>query len=69
MPIDELRDDETFFFRGWRDTLRRIERAIIELDRLDAGLGASVPGHSIRDAAHDLRVLRDELRKLYTDGD
>ena len=52
----------TTFYRAPHDVMRRIADAIRELDRCDAGLGGSVPGHSIRDAAHGLRVLRDELR-------
>ena len=60
---------ETTLFRAPHDVLRRIENAIRELDRLDAGLGASRPGHSIRDCAHDLRVLRDELRDTYGTND
>lgn len=56
---------ETVLFRAPHDVHRRIVLAIKELDRIDAGLGASVPGHSIRDAAHNLRSLRDELENCY----
>lgn len=57
---------ETILFRAPHDIHRRIALAIKELDRLDAGQGASVPGHSIRDAAHNLRILKDELEFTYT---
>ena len=63
--MPESHPHETLFFRSPGDVYRRIENAIRELDRLDAGQGASVPGHSIRDCAHNLRVLRDELRETY----
>lgn len=55
----------TVFMRDPADVYRRIDTAITELDRLDAGQGPTLPGHSIRDRAHDLRALRDELRELY----
>jgi len=58
----------TIILRSGSDVLRRIEDAIRELDRIDAGLGASVPGHSIRDAAHGLRVLRDEITDVDADA-
>lgn len=54
--------DETYIPRAACDALRRVRDAIRELDRADAGLGGSVPGHSFRDAAHGLRVLADEIR-------
>jgi hypothetical protein len=54
-------DGCTLIIRSEADVRRRIENAIRELDRLDAGQGPSVPGHSIRDAAHGLRVLREEM--------
>lgn len=57
--------EDTVFLRAPHDVFRRIANAIKELDRLDAGLGPSVPGHSIRDCAHDLRILRDELDQAY----
>lgn len=58
-------DDTTIMLRAAHDVYRRVCDAIRELDRLDAGQGPSKPGHSIRDAAHGLRVLRDELREFY----
>mgnify|MGYP000865939107 CR=1 FL=1 len=62
MDIDFDPKYTTVLLRSPGDVMRRIQNAITELDRLDAGLGPSRPGHSIRDAAHDLRTLRDELR-------
>ncbi len=50
------------------DLLRRVNDAIRELDRMDAGLGPSRPGHSLRDAAHGLRPVRDELREIMEAG-
>ena len=63
-----LDDTTTLFPRAPHDVHRRIADAVRELDRMDAGQGPSVPGHSLRDAAHGLRVLVEELREFYNVG-
>lgn len=64
--VDAKDPHTTVLFRAPHDVIRRVSNAVAELHRLDAGLGASRPGHSIRDCAQALEILQRELTELYT---